>query len=61
VSIKESCFLGVNATLRDHVTIGEKCIFGAGALILADAAAEGVFVGTATERSRVPSARVRNI
>ena len=61
VMIGESCFLGVNATLRDHVTIGEKCIIGAGALILADAAAEGVYVGTATERSRVPSTRVRDI
>jgi sugar O-acyltransferase (sialic acid O-acetyltransferase NeuD family) len=61
VTIGESCFLGVNATLRDHVTIGEKCIIGAGALILADAAAEGVYVGAATERSRVPSTRVRNI
>jgi sugar O-acyltransferase (sialic acid O-acetyltransferase NeuD family) len=61
VTIGESCFLGVNATLRDHVTIGEKCIIGAGALILTDADAEGVYVGTATERSRVPSARIRNI
>ncbi len=61
VTIGESCFLGVNATLRDHVTIGEKCIIGAGTLILGDAAAEGVYVGQATERSRVPSTRVRNI
>jgi sugar O-acyltransferase (sialic acid O-acetyltransferase NeuD family) len=61
VTIGESCFLGVNATLRDHVTIGEKCIIGAGALILGDAASEGVYVGQATERSRVPSTRVRNI
>jgi sugar O-acyltransferase (sialic acid O-acetyltransferase NeuD family) len=61
VSIRESCFLGVNATLRDHITIGEKCIIGAGALILADAAAEGVYIGTTTERSKVPSTRVRNI
>ncbi|WP_460155423.1 acetyltransferase [Pseudomonas sp. S2_H10] len=61
VTIGESCFLGVNATLRDHVTIGEKCIIGAGALILGDVAAEGVYVGQATERSRVPSTRVRNI
>ncbi len=61
VTIRESCFLGVNATLRDQITIGEKCIIGAGALILTDAAAEGVYVGTATERSSVPSRRVRNI
>lgn len=61
VTVGESCFVGVNATLRDHVTVGEKCIIGAGALILGDAAAEGVYVGQATERSRVPSTRVRNI
>lgn len=61
VTVGESCFIGVNATLRDHVTVGEKCIIGAGALILGDAASEGVYVGQATERSRVPSTRVRNI
>jgi sugar O-acyltransferase (sialic acid O-acetyltransferase NeuD family) len=61
VMIGESCFLGVNATVRDHVVIGERCIIGAGALLLADVAAEGVYVGTATERSRVPSMRVRSI
>lgn len=61
VTIGESCFLGVNATIRDHITIGEKCIIGAGALILGDAVAEGVYIGTATERSRVPSTRVKKI
>lgn len=61
VQIGESCFIGVNATFRDHIVVGEKCIIGAGALILSDVDAGGVYVGNATERSRVPSSRVKNI
>jgi sugar O-acyltransferase (sialic acid O-acetyltransferase NeuD family) len=61
VVIEEQCFIGVNATLRDHITIGEKCVIGAGALLLADADPEGVYIGTATERSKVPSTRLRGI
>lgn len=61
VKIGELCFIGVNATLRDHVTIGERCVIGAGALILSDVEAEGVYVAGATERSRVPSSKLRKI
>lgn len=61
VEIGEQCFIGVNATLRDHIKIGEKCVVGAGALLLADAEPEGVYLGSATERSRVPSTRLRGI
>lgn len=61
VTIGESCFVGVNATLRDHVSIGDRCVIGAGALILEDAAPDGVYLGPATERSRVPSTRLRRI
>ena len=61
VEIGEQCFIGVNATLRDHIKIGEKCVIGAGALLLADAEPEGVYIGTATERSKVPSTRLRGI
>jgi sugar O-acyltransferase (sialic acid O-acetyltransferase NeuD family) len=61
VEIGESCFVGVNATLRDHIRIGEKCVIGAGALILSDAEPEGVYIGQATERAKVPSTRLRNI
>src|SRR6185369_5562134 len=59
--IGEACFVGVNATVRDHIRIGDKCVIGAGSLILADAAPEGVYIGPATERSRVPSSRLRKI
>lgn len=61
VVIGEQCFVGVNATLRDHIKIGDRCVVGAGALLLADAAPEGVYIGTATERSKVPSTRLRGI
>jgi len=61
VEIGEQCFIGVNATLRDHITIGQKCVIGAGTLLLSDADAEGVYIGTATERSKVPSSKLRQI
>jgi len=61
VEIRESCFIGVNVTLRDHIKVGEKCVIGAGALLLNDAEPEGVYMGTTTERSKVPSAKLRKI
>jgi sugar O-acyltransferase (sialic acid O-acetyltransferase NeuD family) len=61
VEIGEQCFIGVNATLRDHIKIGERCVIGAGALLLADAEREGVYIGEATPRSKVPSTRLRGI
>ncbi|GAB1841097.1 acetyltransferase [Achromobacter xylosoxidans] len=61
VTLGEECFVGVNATLRDHVKIGARCVIGAGALINADAEAEGVYPGPSSERSRVPSSRLKSI
>jgi sugar O-acyltransferase (sialic acid O-acetyltransferase NeuD family) len=61
VDIGEQCFLGVNATLRDHIKVGDRCVIGAGALLLGDAEQEGVYIGAATERSKVPSTRLRGI
>jgi sugar O-acyltransferase (sialic acid O-acetyltransferase NeuD family) len=61
VEIGEQCFIGVNATLRDHIKIGQQCVIGAGALLLGDADPEGVYIGTATERSKLPSKKLRRI
>ena len=61
VEVGESCFIGVNATLRDHIKVGEKCVIGDGALLLADAEPEGVYLGQATERAKVPSTRLRKV
>ncbi|WP_036307990.1 acetyltransferase [Methylophilus sp. 5] len=61
VEIGEQCFVGVNATLRDHIVIGDKCVIGAGVLLLSDALPDGVYMGVSTERSRVPSSRLKGI
>jgi sugar O-acyltransferase (sialic acid O-acetyltransferase NeuD family) len=61
VDIGEQCFVGVNATLRDHIKVGDRCIVGAGALLLSDAQPDGVYIGSATERSKVPSSRLKRI
>lgn len=61
VHVCESCFIGVNATLRDRIRVGERSIIGAGSLILNDVAAEGVYMGHESERSRVPSSRLKKI
>lgn len=59
VTIGAQCFIGVNATLRDHITVGEKSIIGAGTLLLGNVEPEGVYIGAATERSRIPSGRLK--
>ena len=61
VVIDEQCFIGVNVTLRDHIKIGQRCVIGAGALLLSNAEPEGVYMGEATARSKVPSTRLRGI
>lgn len=61
VEIKKQCFIGVNATLRDHITIGKKCVIGAGTLLLSNAEPEGLYIGKATERSKLPSVKLSKI
>jgi len=61
VNIGEQCFIGVNATLRDHINIGDRCVLGAGTVILSDAQEEGLYITKETERSRVPSSKLRRI
>ena len=61
VTIGEQCFLGVNSTLRDHITIGDRCVLGAGVLLLADAEADGLYIGAATERAVIASSRLKKI
>jgi sugar O-acyltransferase (sialic acid O-acetyltransferase NeuD family) len=61
VEVGDYTFIGVNSTLRDHIKVGESCVIGAGSLLAADAEAGGVYAPTPTERSRVPSSRLRQI
>ncbi len=61
VTIGQSSFVGVNVTLRDHITIGQKCVLGAGALVLEDQPDFSVVAPRETERSKVPSTRLRGL
>jgi sugar O-acyltransferase (sialic acid O-acetyltransferase NeuD family) len=60
-TIEENCFLGVNATIRDGVIVGAKTVLGAGAIILGDVEAEGVYLTEKTERWKHPSSKLRGI
>jgi acetyltransferase-like isoleucine patch superfamily enzyme len=61
VRIGQGSFVGVNVTIRDHVTIGKKCVLGAGAVVLEDQPDFSVVAPRGTERSPVPSTRLRNL
>jgi sugar O-acyltransferase (sialic acid O-acetyltransferase NeuD family) len=61
VYIGKNCFLGVNATLRDHISIGEFTVVGAGALLLESAQPEGVYPGKGTARASFPSGKLRHL
>lgn len=43
--IGESGFIGVNASFADRVTVGNRCIFGAGALVLGNVPDDKIVVG----------------
>lgn len=61
VRIGQGSFVGVNVTIRDHVTIGKRCVLGAGALVLENQADFSVVAPRGTERSPVPSTRLRSL
>ena len=61
VTVGEGTFIGVNVTIRDNVRIGARNVLGAGSIILSDTPDNAVFMGHATEMSKVPSNRLRSI
>jgi sugar O-acyltransferase (sialic acid O-acetyltransferase NeuD family) len=61
VEIGDFTFIGVNSTIRDNVKVGRANVIGAASLILKDTQDFEVYMGAATEPSRVPSNRLRNI
>lgn len=58
VRIEPRCFIGVNATLRDHITIGAGSTIGAGAIILGDVAPDSLYKTTATPLASFPSSKL---
>lgn len=57
--VGENCFVGMNSTLSDHISVGDRCIIGAGALVTEDSEPDGVYPGPASQRSKVPSHRLK--
>jgi sugar O-acyltransferase (sialic acid O-acetyltransferase NeuD family) len=44
VRIRNNCFIGVNATLRNSITIAPETLVGAGAVIMQDTVEQGVYL-----------------
>lgn len=61
VKIEPYCFLGVNATIRDEITIARECIIGAGAVIMQDTKEGEIYRATATEPMPIDSSKLRRI
>jgi carbonic anhydrase/acetyltransferase-like protein (isoleucine patch superfamily) len=61
VTIGEQCFIGVNATLRDHIEIGDKCVIGAGVLLLESADHQSLYKGTPSVKAQRPSSMLKKI
>ncbi len=61
VTVGEYSFIGVNATIRDNVKVGKENVIGAGSLILTDTEDRAVYSPKETEKSKVPSNRLRGI
>jgi sugar O-acyltransferase (sialic acid O-acetyltransferase NeuD family) len=55
VRVGARSFIGVNATLRNSIAIGEQTLIGAGAIIMRDTTAKSVFVPERTKVFHKPS------
>jgi sugar O-acyltransferase (sialic acid O-acetyltransferase NeuD family) len=60
VTVGESSFIGVNATLRDGISLGPRCVIGAGAVVLGDKDAGTVLRTTETPSHPKKSWDLRN-
>ena len=61
VYIGNNTFIGINSTIRDNIKIGKENVIGAGSLILNDTIEYAVYSPKGTEKSKVPSNRLRGI
>jgi len=58
VRIANNCFIGVNATLRNSITIAPETLIGAGAVIMKDTVARGVYLPPRAELSSKTSDQI---
>src|SRR5438874_1116734 len=61
VQVGRRSFLGVNACVRQGVTIAEDCLIGAGAVILKNTRLGGVYLVKSTQASPVSSSEVEGL
>ncbi len=43
VTVGDNCSLGLNATIRDRITIARECVIGAGAVVTRNTNERGVY------------------
>jgi sugar O-acyltransferase (sialic acid O-acetyltransferase NeuD family) len=48
--VDDYCYLGVNTTVIDHINIAQRCLIGAGSLVLKDTEPESVYFGSPAKR-----------
>ena len=56
--IEPFCFIGVNSTLRNGITIARATLVGAGSILMADTVPEGVYVPARAELKKIKSSEV---
>ncbi len=61
VKIGNNCFIGVNATLRDHITLGEATMVGAGAILIKDTLPKQVYRAPRSECMAITSDEIKKI
>ena len=61
VRIEPYCFLGVNATIRDDITIARENIIGAGAVIMKSTKPKEIYRATATKPFVIDSSKLKRI
>ena len=61
VTIEDQCFIGVNATIRDHISIGEGSILGAGALVMRNTKPYSIYAPEATQPRSITSKEIKKI
>ena len=59
VHIYKYCFIGVNATLRNSITIAPETLIGAGAIIMENTVGNGVYIPQRTQLSKMTSDKVK--
>ena len=56
--VKERSWIGVNATIRDGLTIGEGSLIAMGALVTKNTEEDGLYMGSPAIKNKLPASKV---